>query len=65
MAEPTTEIWNEGARIVLSDADGDSVWLTKNDKGGIVVESDDLYVELNPEQFAALRKWMSAETPTV
>ena len=65
MAEPMTEILFDGARIVLADADGDSVWLTKNDKGGIAVESDELYIELNPEQFAALRKWMSAETQTV
>ncbi len=65
MAEPMTEILFDGARIVLADADGDSVWLTRIDKGGIVVESDELYVELNAEQSAALRAWVSTETQTV
>lgn len=63
MAEPMTEISFDGACIVFVDADGDSVWLAKTDKGGIVVSSDEMYVELSAAQAAALRAWMALTTP--
>lgn len=64
MPQPTTEVLFQGdqSRIIFTDRDGDGVWLTRDDRGAVIVESEDLYIALTTEQVEALRAWLKRET---
>lgn len=57
MNAPEVEILFDGNLIILTDADGDSVWFTRHD-GKLIVEADDTYFAMSEQQEAALVAWL-------